>query len=254
MGGTDGNGVNQCRMDDDDTVTTREERRGDGAAAVVVDCPRLRLPGGRRVCSAARAQRERSASAARAQRASASARGRQYPKASRARRRARSRRCRSRSLRDAGPPTDRARCARAGTPRAASPRRDNSQASPACARSRVRSCMQAHAERGARDGEARRRRPSACGRPPAKHARMARHKGRREIHHHPTSLHAGAYVRAQHAATGAGGPPRATELASSEQARLVRSGPSRELRGIAPGGREGRSAVTSPPSITLDCA
>ena len=33
--------------------------------------------------------------------------------------------------------------------------------------------------RGARDGEARRRRPSACGRPPARHARMARHKGGR---------------------------------------------------------------------------
>ena len=42
---------------------------------------------------------------------------------------------------------------------------------------------------------------------------------------------------------------RATEAASAEQARLVRSSPSRELRGIAPGGREGRSAVTSPPSI-----
>ena len=114
------------------------------------------------------------------------------------------------------------------------------------ARSRgVRSCMQAHAERGARDGEARRRRPSACGRLPANHARMARHKGGREIHHHPTSLHAGVYVRAQHAA--AGGPPRATEPASSEQARRVRSGPSRELRGTAPEGREGRSAATSPP-------
>ena len=50
----------------------------------------------------------------------------------------------------------------------------------------------------------------------------------------------------QHAA--AGGPPRATEVAAAEQARLVRSGPPRELRGIAPGGREGRSAVTSPPS------
>ena len=128
------------------------------------------------------AQRERSASAARAQRelsAPAPAHARQHPKASRARRRARSRRRRSRSSRDAGTPTDRARRARAGTPRAASPRRNNPRASPACARSRVRSCMQAHAERGARDGEARRRRPSACGRPPAKHARMARHKGGR---------------------------------------------------------------------------
>ena len=50
----------------------------------------------------------------------------------------------------------------------------------------------------------------------------------------------------QHAAAG-GGPPRATEAAAAEQARLVRSSPPRELRGIAPGGRkEGRSAVTSP--------
>ena len=76
---------------------------------------------------------------------------------------------------------DEARRARAGRPRAESPRRNNPRASPARARSRVRSCiMQAHAERGARDGEARRRRPSACGRPPVKHARMARHKGGRE--------------------------------------------------------------------------
>ena len=51
----------------------------------------------------------------------------------------------------------------------------------------------------------------------------------------------GAYVRAQHAAAGAGGPPRTTELASSEQARRVRSGPSRELRRTAPEGREGRA-------------
>ena len=42
----------------------------------------------------------------------------------------------------------------------------------------------------------------------------------------------------QHAAAG-GGPPRATEAAAAEQARLVRSGPPRELRGIAPGGRRG---------------
>jgi hypothetical protein len=66
-------------------------------------------------------------------------------------------------------------------------------------------------------------------------------EGGREIHHHPTSLHAGAYVRVQHAAAGAEGPPRATELASSEQARRVRSGPPRELRGTAPEGREGRA-------------
>ena len=68
-------------------------------------------------------------------------------------------------------------------------------------------------------------------------------EGGREIHHHPTSLHAGVYVRAQHAAmhaaaAGAGGPPRATELASSEQARRVRSGLSRELRVTAPEGRD----------------
>ena len=62
---------------------------------------------------------------------------------------------------------------------AGSPHRNNPQASPFHARSRVHSCMQAHAERGARDGEARRRRPSARGCPPAKHARMARHKGGR---------------------------------------------------------------------------
>ena len=100
-------------MGDDDTVTTRGEKRGGEAAAVAVDCPRLRLPGGWRACSAARAPRERSASTARAQRASASARGRQYPKASRAHRRARSRRRRSRrrscSARDAGTPMARAR-------------------------------------------------------------------------------------------------------------------------------------------------
>ena len=42
--------------------------------------------------------------------------------------------------------------------------------------------------------------------------------------HHPR-----AHVRAHH--TAAGSPPRATELALSEQARLVRAGPSRELRG-----------------------
>ena len=108
-------------MNDDGTVTTRGERRGGGgAAAVVVDCPRLRRLGGRRVCSAARAQRERSASTARAQRASV--RAGQHPEASRARRRTRSRRRRSRSLRDAGTPTARVRRARAGTPRAASPR------------------------------------------------------------------------------------------------------------------------------------
>ena len=200
----------------------------------------------KRSASAARAQRERSAPAPVHEGAST-----QKPAARAAELGAAAAAACSRSLRDAGTPTDRARRARAGRPRAASPRRDNPQASPACARSRVRGCMQAYAERGARDGEARHRhrRPSACGRPPAKHARMARHKGgrEREIHHHPTSLHAGVYVRAQHAA--AGGPPRAaTELASSEQARLIRSGPSHELRGIAPGGREGRSAVTSPQS------
>ena len=65
----------------------------------------------------------------------------------------------------------------------------------------------------------------------------------REIHHHPTSPHAGMCVRAQHAA--AGGPPRATKLANSEQARLVRARPSREFRGIAPGGRKGARAVTT---------
>ena len=73
--------------------------------------------------------------------------------------------------------------------------------------------------------------------------RVTSHKGGREIHHHPTSLHAGVYVRAQHAA--AGGRPRATEPASSEQARLVRSGPSHELRGIAPGEREGGGGAPS---------
>ena len=78
---------------------------------------------------------------------------------------------------------------------------------------------------------------------PARETRAYGASQGREIHHHPTSPHAGVYVRAQHAA--AGGPPRATELASSEQARLVRSGPSRELRGIAPGGREGARAVTT---------
>jgi len=69
LGRRDGN------MGDDGTVTTRGEKRGGGAAAVAVDCPRLRLPGGWRACSAARAPRERSASTARAQRASASAQG-----------------------------------------------------------------------------------------------------------------------------------------------------------------------------------
>ena len=77
-----------------------------------MDCPRPRLPGSRRVCIAARAQRERSASAAR-QRTSTPT-----PKS----RRARSHRRRSRSSRDAGTPMARARRARAGTPRAASPR------------------------------------------------------------------------------------------------------------------------------------
>ena len=77
-------------------------------------------------------------------------------------------------------------------------------------------------------------------------AHGATHKGGRETHHHPTSLHAGVYVRAQHAAAGAGGPPRATELASSEQARRVRSGPSRELRGTAPEGGEGERRHFTP--------
>ena len=207
-----------------------------------------------RSASAARAQRECSASAARAQRASASARVRQHPKASRARRRARSRRRHSRSLRDAGTPTDRARRARAGTPRAVSPRRNNPRASPARAHSRVRSCMQAHAERGARDGEARRRRPSACGRPPAKHARMARHKGGRSATTPLPRMRACTCVRStqpQEARLERPSSSPRSRPASSNQAHRASS-----VRGrIAPGGREGARAVTTYHIcfIALDC-
>ena len=112
-------------------------------------------------------------------------------------------------------------------------------------RAQLRARRQAHAQYGARNGEVRRRRPPACGMwAPAREPRAYGASQGREIHHHPTSQHAGVYVRAQHAA--AGGPPRATELATSEQARrLVRAGPSRELRGIAPGGRQEARAVTT---------
>ena len=89
--------------------------------------------------------------------------------------------------------------------------------------------------------EARLERPSSPPGPPRPSRPIARSseegaaEGRRGTPappHHPR-----AHVRAHH--TAAGSPPRATELALSEQARLVRAGPSRELRGIAPGGTEG---------------
>ena len=48
-----------------------------------------------------------------------------------------------------------------------------------------------------------------------------------------------AHVPARSRRRAGGGPPRATEAAAAEQARLVRSGPPRELRGFAPGGRRG---------------
>ena len=109
----------------DGTVTTRGERRGGGAAAVVVDCPRFRLPGGRRVCSAARAQRERSASAARAQRVSA--RARQHPEASRAHQKPKPSRVhvrrRGRAAQPDAPRPSRSPTRRDSTPRAARSRR-----------------------------------------------------------------------------------------------------------------------------------
>ena len=60
--------------DDDGTVTTRGGDEEGGLPPSSWN-PRRRLPGGRRVCSAARAQRERSASAARARPCGAARRG-----------------------------------------------------------------------------------------------------------------------------------------------------------------------------------
>ena len=106
------------------TVTTRGGRGG--AAAVAVGCPRRRLPEGRRVRSAARAQRERSASAARAQRERIAPAHKhantQQPAASRARQKSKLSRVRvSRRGRAAQP--DAPRPSRSPTRRDSTPRR-----------------------------------------------------------------------------------------------------------------------------------
>ena len=110
-------------------------------------------------------------------------------------------------------------------------------------RAQLRARRQAHAQCGARDGEARRRRPPACGRPPANHARMARHKGGGEGHsnphpYHPACLCAGLLLPRERA-------PKETKPDSRDVARLTCAAPSRVIQRTHMSGAGGRSAVTT---------
>ena len=88
----------------------------------------------------------------------------------------------------------------------------------------------------------RERRPIAVPTPPCPHVPSHPQPARGRS---PAARRADNKDHPRRCVSAAGGPPRATEIAAAEQARLVRSFPPRELRGIAPKGREGRSAITS---------